>query len=109
MKIGKIVSVEYDRFKVRLFNTTKHSTVTINGRVYYFGNIGSYLKTQNSIGESILCEVVAILDFHSDTMPYSQFNLDNSREIVMKPVGTITTGKEFQMGVGILRRVSIKL
>ena len=34
MKIGKIVSVEYDKFRVRLFATTKHSTVSINGQVY---------------------------------------------------------------------------
>lgn len=101
MKIGKIVSVEFDRFKVRLFNSTKNSTISIDGRVYFFGNICSYLKTRNSISESILCEVVAILDYHSDTLPYTQYNLDNSREIVMKPIGTITTGMEFQMGVGI--------
>ena len=55
MKIGKIVSVEYDKFRGRLFATTKHSTVSINGQVYYFGNIGSYLKTSNATGDQILC------------------------------------------------------
>ena len=51
MKIGKIISVEYDKFRVRLFHTTRNSTVNIDGTVYYFGNIGSYLKTLNSSGE----------------------------------------------------------
>ena len=41
MKIGKIISVEYDKFRVRLFHATRNSTVNIDGRVYYFGNIGS--------------------------------------------------------------------
>ena len=36
MKIGKIVSVEYDKFRVRLFHTTRNSTVNIDGKVYYF-------------------------------------------------------------------------
>lgn len=44
MKIGKIISVEYDKFRVRLFHSTRNSTVNIDGKVYYFGNIGSYLK-----------------------------------------------------------------
>ena len=48
MKIGKIISVEYDKFRVRLFHSTRNSTVNIDGKVYYFGNIGSYLKTANS-------------------------------------------------------------
>lgn len=101
MKIGKIVSVEYDKFRVRLFTTTKHSTVSINGQVYYFGNIGSYLKTNNSTGDQILCEVSAILDYNQDGKFYSSFNLDSSREFVVKPIGTITLDGKFAMGVGI--------
>ena len=89
MKIGKIVSVEYDKFRVRLFSTTKNSTVSINGQVYYFGNIGSYLKTINSTGEYILCEVSAILDYNQEGKLYSSFNLDSSREFIVKPIGTI--------------------
>ena len=42
MKIGKIISVEYDKFRVRLFHTTKNSTITIQGHVYYFGNNCDY-------------------------------------------------------------------
>lgn len=38
MKIGKIISVEYDKFRVRLFHTTRNSTVNIDGKVYYFIN-----------------------------------------------------------------------
>lgn len=101
MKIGKIVSVEYDKFRVRLFSTTKNSTVSINGQVYYFGNIGSYLKTINSTGEYILCEVSAILDYNQEGKLYSSFNLDSSREFIVKPIGTIPSDGSFSMGVGI--------
>jgi len=38
MNIGKIVSVEYDKFQVKLFHTTKTSTISLNGQIYYFGN-----------------------------------------------------------------------
>ena len=101
MKIGKIISVEYDKFRVRLFHTTRNSTVNIDGTVYYFGNIGSYLKTLNSSGEYILCEVVSIVDWVSkENQVYSTYNLDSSREIIIKPIGTLIHEK-FCMGVGI--------
>ena len=101
MKIGKIVSVEYDKFRVRLFSTTKNSTVSINGQVYYFGNIGSYLKTENSTGDKILCEVSAILDYCQDNKNYSSYNLDSSREFIVKPIGTLSADSKFYMGVGV--------
>lgn len=101
MKIGKIISVEYDKFRVRLFHTTRNSTVNIGGKVYYFGNIGSYLKTLNSSGEYILCEVVSIVDWvGKENQVYSTYNLDSSREIIIKPIGTLMHEK-FCMGVGI--------
>lgn len=101
MKIGKIISVEYDKFRVRLFHTTRNSTVNIDGTVYYFGNIGSYLKTLNSSGEYILCEVVSIVDWvGKENQVYSTYNLDSSREIIIKPIGTLMHEK-FCMGVGI--------
>lgn len=101
MKIGKIISVEYDKFRVRLFHTTRNSTVNIDGKVYYFGNIGSYLKTINSSGEYILCEVVSIVDWvGKENQVYSTYNLDSSREIIIKPIGTLMHEK-FCMGVGI--------
>lgn len=101
MKVGKIVSVEYDKFKVRLFSTNRTSTVNINGQVYYFGNIGSYLKTINSISATIICEVTAVLDYSMESRSYSAYNLDSSRELYIKPIGTIDEKGEFTMGVGI--------
>lgn len=101
MKIGKIISVEYDKFRVRLFHSTRNSTVNIDGRVYYFGNIGSYLKTINSSGESIICEITSIVDWENRENPsYSTYNLDSSREIIIKPMGTMTNNMFF-MGIGI--------
>ena len=101
MKIGKIISVEYDKFRVRLFHTTRNSTVNIDGTVYYFGNIGSYLKTLNSSGEYVLCEVVSIVDWvGKENQVYSTYNLDSSREIIIKPIGTLMHEK-FCLGVGI--------
>lgn len=101
MKIGKIISVEYDKFRVRLFSSTRNSTVNIAGKVYYFGNIGSYLKTANSTGGHIFCEVVSIIDWvGKDNQVYSAFNLDSSREMIIKPIGTLN-GEDFKMGVGI--------
>ncbi len=101
MNIGKIVSVEYDKFHVKLFHTTKNSTVTIDGHIYYFGNIGSYLKTQNTIGDYIICEVVAVLDHSSESSVFSSYNLDSARELVISPIGSIDKEHKFSMGVGI--------
>lgn len=79
MKIGKIISVEYDKFRVRLFHSTKTSTISIEGQIYYFGNIGSYLKTYNAIGDAIICEVVAVVDYSIDSKVYSSFNFISVR------------------------------
>ena len=80
MNIGKIVSVEYDKFQVKLFHTTKTSTISLNGQIYYFGNIGSFLKVQNSTGDFIICEVIAILDHSTESKLFSNYNLDSARE-----------------------------
>ncbi len=101
MKIGKIISVEYDKFRIKLFHSTKTSAINIEGQVYYFGNIGSYLKTQNPIGDTIICEVVAVVDYTNESRIFSTYNLDSSRELVIKPIGTLTKNKEFSMGIGI--------
>ena len=103
MKIGKIVSVEFDKFRVKILDDCRQSTVSIDGQVYYFGNIGSYLKTYNSLGDTIVCEVVAIYENdNSLTKPQTnQFNLENSRILLIKPIGTLNSKKEFTMGVGI--------
>lgn len=101
MKIGKIISVEFDKFRVKLFHTTKTSTVSIEGKIYYFGNIGSYLKAENSTGDTIICEVVSVLDNSTESKPYTNFNLDSSRELIIKPIGTLKKNRTFTMGVGI--------
>jgi len=101
MKIGKIISVEFDKFRVKLFHSTKTSTVSIEGKIYYFGNIGSYLKVENSTGDTIICEVVSVLDNSSESKPYTNFNLDSSRELIIKPIGTLKKNRTFTMGVGI--------
>lgn len=103
MKIGKIVSVEFDKFRVKILDDCRQSTVSIDGQVYYFGNIGSYLKTYNSLGDTIVCEVVAIYETdNSLAKPQpNQFNLENSRILLIKPIGTLNAKKEFTMGVGI--------
>ena len=103
MKIGKIVSVEFDKFRVKILDDCRQSTVSIDGQVYYFGNIGSYLKTYNSLGDTIVCEVVAIFENdNSLTKPQlSQFSLQNSRILLIKPIGTLSPNKQFTMGVGI--------
>lgn len=101
MKIGKIISVEYDKFRVRLYHTTKNSTVNIGGNIYYFGNIGSYLKTKNPTDDYIFCEVTAIVDYITEEKEiYSSYNLDSSREMIIKPIGTLNEN-EFKMGIGI--------
>ena len=101
MKIGKIISVEFDKFRVKLFQSTKTSTVSIEGKIYYFGNIGSYLKVENSSGDTIICEVVSVLDNSNESKPYTNFNLDSSRELIIKPIGTLRKNRTFTMGVGI--------
>lgn len=101
MNIGKIISVEYDKFHVKLFHTTKTSTVSLNGQVYYFGNIGSFLKTQNAVGDYIICEVVSVLDHSTDSRMQSVYNLDSARELILRPMGTLTLKGEFSMGIGI--------
>ena len=101
MKIGKIISVEFDKFRVKLFHTTKTSTVSIEGKVYYYGNIGSFLKVENSIGDTIVCEVISVLDNSLESKPYTDFNLDSARELIIKPIGTLSKKRKFMMGIGI--------
>ncbi len=109
MKIGKIVSINFNQFKVKIFSDITGGSVNLDGEIYYFGNIGSYLKTTNATGENIICEVVTIFD--SDLYNEKKaFNVDGHRELMLKPIGTIkkdkTLGtikkdKTFSLGVGI--------
>uniref|UniRef100_UPI00112F99E5 helicase HerA domain-containing protein n=1 Tax=Campylobacter concisus TaxID=199 RepID=UPI00112F99E5 len=100
MSIGKVVSINFNQFKVKIFSEITGGSVNINGDTYYFGNIGSYLKTVNAIGESIVCEVVSIFD--SDLYNEAKaFNVDGYRELMLKPIGTINKENKFSLGVGI--------
>lgn len=101
MKIGKVISVEYDKFRVKLLHSTKTSIISIDGQVYFFGNIGSFLKVYNPTGESIICEVIAIMDRTVDSQLFSNYDLDSSRELIVKPIGTLNKFDQFKMGVGI--------
>jgi hypothetical protein len=48
MKIGKITSINYSQLKVKISSEIRGSSVNLHGNVYYFGNIGSYLKVSNA-------------------------------------------------------------
>ena len=47
MKIGKLVSISYNQFRAQISLSLRSNSVNIKGKVYYFGNIGSYLKVAN--------------------------------------------------------------
>lgn len=100
MKIGKIVSVNYNQLKVKISSEIRGNSVNLHGDVYYFGNIGSYLKISNAIKEEVICEVISILDsdLHQEK---ASFDIESNRELVLTPIGTITRGDGFTLGVGI--------
>lgn len=100
MKVGKITSVNYNQFLVKVSSEIRGSSVNLNGTVYYFGNIGSYLKTTNAVGETLVCEVISIFDndLHNEKRA---FDVDGNRELTLKPIGTITRDRDFNLGVGI--------
>lgn len=100
MIVGKIISIEYDRFKVRLLNDAKVASISIKGKVYHFGNIGSYLKVTNHANEMILCEVTAIYEQGAITdNPLGQeFRLDSPRDLFMKPIGSYRADG-FKLGI----------
>lgn len=100
MRVGKITSVNFNQFKVKVSTEVRGNSVNLAGVIYYFGNIGSYLKTTNSIGEQLICEVISIFDsdMKGDTAAY---DVDSSRELLLKPIGTITRDERFNLGVGI--------
>lgn len=100
MIVGKIISIEYDRFKGRLLNDAKVASISIKGKVYHFGNIGSYLKVTNHANEMILCEVTAIYEQVdiTDSPLEQEFRLDSPRELFMKPIGSYRTDG-FKLGI----------
>lgn len=99
MKIGKLISINYSQLKVKISSEIRGGSVNLGGHVYYFGNIGSFLKLDNAIHETIICEVVSIFD--SDQQENSKYDVESNRELILKPVGTIDKQKAFALGVGI--------
>lgn len=99
MLIGKIISIQFNQFRVKIFSTVRGGALNIQGEIYYFGNIGSYLKTSNPLGEEIICEVIAIFD--TDKQDTEQnFNLNSNRELLLKPIG-IYKNENFTLGIGV--------
>lgn len=100
MIVGKVISIEYDRFKVRLLNDAKVASISIKGKVYHFGNIGSYLKVSNHANEMILCEVTAIYEqgITTDSALGQEFRIDSPRDLFMKPIGSYRTDG-FKLGI----------
>ncbi|MEZ9187031.1 ATP-binding protein [Vibrio splendidus] len=100
MRVGTITSVNFNQFKVKVSTEVRGNSVNLAGVIYYFGNIGSYLKTTNSVGEQLICEVVSIFDTDMK-IDSAAYDVDSSREILLKPIGTITRESRFNLGVGI--------
>lgn len=100
MIIGKITSVNFNQFRVKLASEIRGNSINLAGTIYYFGNIGSYLKTTNSIGEKLICEIISIFDsdVKHDTPAY---DLESNRELLLKPIGTISKSGYFKLGIGI--------
>ncbi len=100
MKIGKLVSINYSQLKVKISSEIRGGSVNLHGSIYYFGNIGSYLKITNAIDETIVCEVISIFDsdLHQEK---ASFDIESNRELLLKPIGTINKSKEFALGVGV--------
>jgi DNA helicase HerA-like ATPase len=99
MIIGKLISVDYSILKVKVSSSIRGGTVNLHGDVYYFGNIGSYLKICNAIHEVIICEVISIsdVDLYKEK---SSFDTESNRELIIRPLGTVK-GADFSLGVGI--------
>jgi len=99
MKIGKLIGINYSQLKVKISSEIRGGSVNLGGNVYYFGNIGSYLKICNALHETIICEVVSIFD--ADQSTDSSFDIESNRELLLKPIGTINIDGDFNLGVGI--------
>ena len=106
MVIGKVTTIEYDRFRVRLLHSVKSASTSIKGKVYHIGNIGSYVKIRNHINDDIICEVIAIQEAERATKQNvdATFDLDSVRELIVRPIGILTksgTTASFSLGVSI--------
>lgn len=101
MNVGKIIGVEYNQFNVQLYQSTKITPIIYDSHIYYFGNIGSLLKTKNTKGDYVICEVVAIIEQASQIIDSSKYNLDSSRLLTIKPIGTLFKDSHFAMGINL--------
>lgn len=106
MVIGKVTTIEYDRFRVRLLHSVKSASTSIKGKVYHIGNIGSYVKIKNHINDDIICEVIAIQEAERATKQNvdATFDLASVRELIVRPIGILTkrgTTASFSLGVSI--------
>lgn len=100
MKIGKLISINYSQLKVKISSEIRGGSVNLHGNIYYFGNIGSYLKITNAVEEVIICEVISIFDADLHQEKHS-FDVESNRELLLKPIGTINKDKKFTLGVGV--------
>ncbi|GAW86784.1 conserved hypothetical protein [Bathymodiolus platifrons methanotrophic gill symbiont] len=100
MRIGKLTAINYSQLKVKISSEIRGGSVNLYGNIYYFGNIGSYLKITNAIGEVIICEVISIFDSDLHQEKFS-FDIESNRELLIKAIGTINKFKEFNLGVGV--------
>lgn len=100
MNVGKLIGINYSQLKVKISSEIRGGSVNLHGNIYYFGNIGSYLKIANAIDEVIVCEVISIFDsdLHQER---ASFDIETNRELLLKPIGTINKNKEFALGVGV--------
>jgi len=62
MKIGKLIGINYSQLKVKISSEIRGGSVNLGGDIYYFGNIGSYLKIANAVHEIIIWELISIFD-----------------------------------------------
>ena len=100
MKIGKVISIEHDKFKIKLSSEITTNSLNISGEIYYFGNIGGYVKIKNSLNEWIICEIISI--FSNDYNIKNQYDALHNREIIAKPIGSISPkNNTFQLGISI--------
>ncbi|MDG1153243.1 MAG: DUF87 domain-containing protein [Alphaproteobacteria bacterium] len=100
MKIGKVISIEHDKFKIKLSSEIITNSLHISGETYYFGNIGGYVKIKNSLNEWIICEIISI--FNNDNNSDDQYSALPNRDIIAKPIGSLSSKNDnFKLGISI--------
>lgn len=101
--IGKIISINSDRFTVELLSGTKNFSVNGYDDIHYFAQINSYVIVPYQ-NDYIVSEVVSVRE--KDTLDYDnakeqELNKINSvKHLEVLPVGIIK-GKAFSFGVSV--------